>query len=98
MCQRRQAACAPPSVLGFVEGPFTGGPLASGCCASFIFHVSYMARNHKQKKSSKLYKTLTGEVRRGLKVGTFFLLVAAEPFLIVVVALSSRGVRTTARA
>ena len=54
VCQRRQAACVPPSVLGFVEGPFIGGPLASGCCASFRFHVSYMARNHKQKKSSKL--------------------------------------------
>ena len=54
VCQRRQAACVPPSVLGFVEGPFIGGPLASGCCASFRLHVSYMARNHKQKKSSKL--------------------------------------------
>ena len=60
--------------------------------------ASATARRRNQKKVPN-FKTLTGEVRRGLKVGTFFFARCCGAFLNrFLVALSSRGVRTTARA
>ena len=87
-----------PRCWGLWKGPLLAGRLRAAVAPrSFSMSATWHAIISKKKVPN--FKTLTGEVRRGLKVGTFFFARCCGAFLNrFLVALSSRGVRTTARA